>query len=117
MQNRRGAVEARDTAMKYTCEYFSGDSRGHDGGIWEKTETPKTITFKCIKESYFGAKYKLLKFRKATRNLKRGDVRYHGYGSVLIDGEDGTYTVYPNQSGVPHFFEPLTIPQENAILK
>ena len=86
--------------------YVSGGGTKYNGGIWERKETPKTITFTCIE-----ANWDKLKFRKFTKNTSRGDIRYSGYGSVMIDEEDGTYTIYPDQCGTPHIFEPLLEPK------
>ena len=88
--------------MKYNCEID-----GRDGGIWEKKETPKTITFTYIDDLYFEPNFTKIKVKKETRNEKRGDIRYHGYGDVLIDNEDDTYTAYPAQCGIPYYFKEI----------
>jgi hypothetical protein len=93
--------------MKYKCTYVSGSGTEYDGGIWEKKETPKTITFILIEQPFFEVDYTLLKFKKVTKNLSGDEITYHGYGSVLKDWEDGTYTAYPNQCGTPYIFEPI----------
>jgi hypothetical protein len=93
--------------MKLKCTYTGGGGTEHDAGIWEKKETPKTITLTLLEEPFFEPNYNIVKVKKETRNEKRGDIRYHGYGDVLIDNEDGTYTAYPQQCGIPYYFEPL----------
>lgn len=85
--------------MKYNCEID-----GREGGIWTKKETPKTITFTYVDDLHFKPNYTIIKVKKETRNDKKGDIRYHGYGNVLIDWEDGTYTAYPNQTGISYYF-------------
>ena len=87
--------------MKYHCQI---DNR--DGGLWEKKETPKTITFTYIDDLHFTPNYTIIKVKKETKNDKRGDIRYHGYGDVLIDWENGEYTAYPKQAGMPYYFTP-----------
>jgi len=93
--------------LKYTCKYSSGGGTEYTGGIWEKKETSKTITFTCVKKSFFEAGWDKLRFKKSTKNTSRDDIRYSGYGSVMIDWQDGTYTIYPNQSGTPFLFKPI----------
>jgi hypothetical protein len=78
--------------MKYKCEI---DKR--DGGIWEKKETPKTITFTYIDDLHFEPNYTKIKISKTGKF----------YGDVLRDWKDGTYTAYPKQCGIPYYFEPL----------
>lgn len=84
--------------MKYKCIYVSGGGTEYDGGIWEKKETPKTIIFTCIKKSFFAVDWDKLVINKDEKKNKR---------HCLRDWLDGTYTIYPNQCGVPHIFEPI----------
>jgi hypothetical protein len=91
----------------FTCKYISGGETEYDGGIWQRKETSKMITFKQLKESFYQPNWTLLKFKKLSKITDRGDVRYSGFGSVMIDEEDGTYTIYPDQCGTPHIFEPI----------
>ena len=93
--------------MKYSCKYISGGGTEYDGGIWELKETPKTLTFDLIKEPFFDINYDHLKFKKDTKNFRDDVITYHGYGHVLKDWENGTYTAYPDQCGTPYIFEPL----------
>ena len=90
----------------FTCRYIGGDGTEYNGGIWKKRETPKMIIFNLLEEPFFDINWKILKFKKNTKNTNRGDIRYSGFGSVMIDEEDGTYTIYPNQGGTPYIFEP-----------
>lgn len=60
-----------------------------------------------VEESFFSIDYKVFKFKKETRNDKQGDVRYHGYGHVMREEEDESFTVYPLRSGTPYIFEPV----------
>jgi len=84
--------------LKYTCKYYSGCGKEYNGGIWEKKETPKTIIFKQIEKSFFNPNWELLKIHKDETKNKR---------HCLRDWEDGTYTIYPDQCGTPHVFEPI----------
>jgi hypothetical protein len=89
--------------MRYTCKYYSGGGTEYDGGLWEKKETVKTITFTQIEKSFFNPNWELLKINKdETKNRRH----------CLRDWNDGTYTIYPDQSGTPHVFEPV----ENSIV-
>ena len=84
--------------MKYKMYYVSGGGTEYDGGIWEKKETPKTITFNCIKKPFFETNWEKLVICKDEKRNKRHCFR---------DWEDGTYTIYPDQCGTPHVFEPI----------
>lgn len=82
----------------FTCKYFGGDGTEYSDGLWQKKETPKTITFKQLKESFYQPSWTELRmYKDKTKNNKH----------ILRDWEDGTYTIYPNQSGIPHLFEPI----------
>jgi len=85
--------------VKYTCKYFSGGGTEYDGGVWLKKETSKTITFVCVKKSFYECNWEKLVINKNPEKNKR---------HCLKDWGDGTYTVYPEQSGIPHLFEPQT---------
>jgi hypothetical protein len=82
--------------IKYKMSYASGGGSECDGGEWEISIKPKTVIFRCTKKPFF---YSLcppeMKF-----GLKPGK-------HILKDWEDGTFTVYPYQSGIPHYFEPI----------
>ena len=84
--------------MKYKCIYISGSRTEHEAGIWEKKETTKTITFMQITESFFNPNWTILKIHKEEAKNNRHCFR---------DWEDGTYTIYPDQCGTPHYFEPI----------
>ena len=91
----------------FSCVYYGGGGTEYDGGLWRKKEMPKMIIFKQLKESFFQPNWTEIKVKKETLNTNRGDKRYHGFGNVLIDEEDGTYTAYPDQCGTPHIFNPI----------
>jgi hypothetical protein len=77
--------------------YVSGGGSEYDGGEWEIKKTTKQITFICTKKPFFALccpEVMKIRFQKE---------RSH----CLRDWEDGTYTIYPFQSGTPHVFEPL----------
>ena len=76
--------------------YFGGGGTKYDGGIWEVKETPKTITFTQIKESFFNPNWTKIIWHKNKE-------RRH----CLRDWGDGTYTLYPDQCGTPHYFVPI----------
>ena len=83
--------------MQYKMYYVSGGGTHYDGGEWDVVETPKTITFKETKKSFFeSACPKLMRISKTKE-------RSH----CLRDWEDGSYTVYPFQSGTPHVYTPV----------
>jgi len=84
--------------IKYTCIYIDGGGTVYDGGIWVKKETPKTITFTCIEESFFAVNWNELIIYKDKKKSNR---------HCLSDFEDGAYTIYPDQCGTPHIFEPI----------
>ncbi len=110
--------------MLYKMIYRLGDGKDTDGGIWEKKETEKTISFIQVKESFFNPNYtrfRINKFYKndgsrqdgnynAVRRIQEGIVEYTGYfnnGHCLRGWDDGTYTCYVEQSGIPYYFEPI----------
>lgn len=83
---------------QFSCRYVSGGGTEYDGGIWEKKETPKTIIFTQIKKSFYQPNWTSLKINKDQKKFNR---------HTLKDWGDGTYTIYPDQCGTPHIFEPL----------
>ena len=85
--------------MLYTCVYISGDGTEYKGGTWQKKETPKTITFTCVKPSFYKVNWDKLVIAKDETKNKRHCMREWG---------DGTYTIYPDQCGTPHIFTPKT---------
>lgn len=78
----------------YKMYYVSGGGTQHDGGTWTIKETSKTYKFTKIKDGYFSSQMPECIIRKEKE-------RRHSLG----DWEDGTYTVYPFQSGTPHYFQ------------
>jgi hypothetical protein len=114
--------------MKYTCYTVSGGGTEHDAGIWERIETPKTITFKYTGNKIFEPNYTLIrinKFYRSTKEEARKDNNYNAWrdfgeyigwmnnGHFLRDWKDGTYTAYPQQCGTPYVFTPLKSPAKD----
>ena len=99
--------------IKYKCHYITGADEEIDGGIWIKKETPKTITFICIEKSFFAVNWDKIRVNKYHKGNKpawkdEGDcILYANNGNVIKDWKDGTYTIYPEQCGTPHIFEPI----------
>lgn len=83
--------------MKYKMKYFSGSGEEYDGGEWEVKETPKMFTFTCTSQPFFDL------CCPSTMKIRKEKERSH----YLRNWEDGTYTIYPFQSGTPHLFEPF----------
>lgn len=113
--------------MKYKMTITDGGGTETDGGDFEIVETPKTLTFKCVRQPFFSNrmsgkkavrinKYYPKKYPRkdgryeAWREIEHITGKYVGYfnnGHVARKWEDGTWTVYPNQEGVPHFLEKI----------
>lgn len=55
---------------KYKCYYMSGGGTEYDGGIWEKKETKKTITFILIKKPFRDFR------RRVMKKLKRYIIKF-----------------------------------------
>ena len=96
--------------MKYKCTIISGGGSEYDGGIWEKKETERSISFELTKEPFFEPNYKKIKCNKYYKSRFMGKEQ-DGYfawfnnGNVIRDWKDGTYTAYPMQCGIPYLFE------------
>ena len=121
--------------MKYKCTITSGGGTEYDGGDFEIKETPKTITFNCVREPFFsnrmtqkdfikeesGIKFyqqKPLKINKYYRDKKPAwryvtingleSLSYMNNGHVVRFWlDDNSITVYPDQCGTPHYFEQI----------
>ena len=106
--------------MKYKCTYYSGCAKSYDGGIWEKKETDKIISFEQVEESFFNPNYTKIRiqkfYNKDFKDVKARDSSYtdmvdYGYyannGHLLKCWQNDTYTAYPNQCGTPYYFEPI----------
>jgi len=106
--------------MKYTCKYYGGGGTEYDGGIWEKKETPRTIKFEQIEESFFNPNCtKIIINKFYPSKIERKDGNYNAFrdfgdyigwinnGHCLRDWNDNTFTAYPNQAGTPYYFEPI----------
>ena len=98
----------KQTEDVYTCRYISGGGTEYDGGLWRRKETDKTVRFTQIKESFYQPNWTDLKINKDVKKNKR-----HCYQ----DNEDGSYTVYPDQCGTPHIFEPIKPEKIEEVLK
>ena len=93
--------------MNYKCTSTGGGGTDSDEGIWTVNRTAKIIAFSRIPDDWFDP----MNFRVRTEvNMRDGNIRYSGFGNVVIDWEDGTYTAYPNQAGTPYYFEPIVEP-------
>ena len=84
---------------KYKCVYYFGDGTEYDGGVWEKKETAKTITFTLLEKPFFDLNWEILKINKDPKTNRR---------HCLRDWAVGNYTIYPDQCGTPYVFSPLT---------
>lgn len=111
---------------KYTCYSVSGGGTETKHGTWEIKETDKLLTFTLLDEPFWEPNVKKIKIEKYYRKgrtyedediggkpafREKFDVfpytAYMNNGHVARKWEDGTWTVYPNQSGTPHVFEPV----------
>ena len=77
--------------------YYSGGGSEYDGGIWEIKDTPKSHIFTCVKKPFFDSNCPLRMI------IKKEKEKSH----CLRDWSDGSFTVYPFRSGVPHVFNPI----------
>ncbi len=123
--------------MKYKMTVTGGGGTETDGGDFTVVETPKTITFICEREPFFSNrmtekkklaegvyqfkpikinKYYPKKFPKKdghyeawrlTTGITGDCVSYMNNGHVARFWDDGSITVYPDQCGIPHYFEPI----------
>lgn len=85
-----------DNVYEYHMTYYSGGGTGYDGGSWMVIKSPKSIKFENLEPPTFDSLMPL-KARIKLDNSGR---------HVIKDWEDGSYTVYPDRSGIPHVFEP-----------
>jgi hypothetical protein len=110
--------------MKYKCTITSGGGTEQDGGDFIVKNTPKTLTFECVRQPFFSAYNQMIdkkpvrisKFYKDGReawktieSLHRhlDYVAYMNNGHVARFWQDGSITVYPNQCGTPHYLEEI----------
>lgn len=87
---------------KYNCTYIGGGGIVYDDGIWERHDTPKTITVTKIaeKDGYAGV--------YAMHNV--GEKIRIGRGTIhpLQDDDSGdSFVVYFRQAGIPYYFEAI----------
>lgn len=90
-------MKATKEPLKYTMKYYSGGGTEYNGGIWTIRKTKNSHIFTLVEHPFFESNCPP---RMIIRNEKE---RSH----CLRDWEDGTFTVYPFQSGTPHVFVPL----------
>ena len=83
--------------MKYKC---IRDGR-YDEGIWEVKKTPKIETALKLSHSEDNPQGVFSFYSIGTKNKIGVNT-----GNPKRDHEDGTFTVYFGQSGVPYYFEP-----------
>lgn len=95
--------------MKYKMTHTDCAGGEYDGGIWEIKQTPKSYLFTLIEKPFFESNF--CNMPKICRIAKGGD-RQH----IILDWDDGTFTVYPYRSGVrvPHYFEPCNFPLKSS---
>ena len=131
----RNFLQVRDRVKDiFTCYYVSGGGADHDAGLWQKKETPKTLTFEYIDDLHFKPLFTKIKINKfyskrkprkdgnynAYRDLEESGIQYRGWannGNVIRDWLDGTYTAYPGQAGTPYIFEPIKPEKIDEVIK
>jgi hypothetical protein len=74
--------------------YVDGGGTEHDGGLWHIFQTDRSTTFTCVEEPFFDL------CCPSMMKLKHD-------GEFVNDWQDGSFTVYPHQSGTPHIFDPI----------
>jgi len=94
---RRNKERRVQPKYSYTSKYISGGGIEYDGGIWRKQDRLQTITFVCIKKPFFDLNWQKLIIHKDPAKNKH-PIRYY---------DDGSYTIYPEQCGIPYIFEPI----------
>ena len=119
----------------YKMTVTSGGGTETDGGDFEIVETPKTITFNCVREPFFSNRMSQSRRHRDVPELRvmtplkinkyyskkyggkpawrittgaTGDcLSYMNNGHVAQFWDDGSVTVYPDQCGIPHYFEKI----------
>lgn len=87
----------RTTFERYDCEYTSGDGTVYSEGLWRiKTLTDKTLIVKKIDNEGFYSYY------EKGDEIKCGRIKQNG--NTLREWGDGTFTIYPDQEGMPFYF-------------
>jgi len=124
MKNNSDTPEV-SAVRKYRCTITSGGGTKQDGGDFIIKETPKTLIFECVRQPFFSAYNQMIGKKpvrinkyyskknprdnyEAWRSMEHYGLPYIGYfnsGHVARKWEDGTWTIYPNQCGTPHFLE------------
>lgn len=88
---------------RYQMVYLSGGGTEYNGGLWDIQKTAKMTIFRLLEQSFFPSNC------PETMRIKDNKERTH----CLRNWNDGTFTVYPYQSGVPHIFEPVSTPPKS----
>jgi len=77
------------------CVVVSGGGNEIPSGIWQKTETAKTITFVLTDKPFHMPDVKSFRVKN-----ELSEDRYASNGHVLIDWEDGTFTASESLAGL-----------------
>ena len=92
--------------QKYICDSTSGGGTIYDQGEWIiKTLTEKTLILEKISDEEGFNDYE--KGDKLKCLLNNPENKGRALTNPLRDWEDGTFTIYPRQSGTPYYFEPI----------
>lgn len=95
-----------------------------DGGDFFLKETEKTLTFECVRQPFFSNRMSGKKPLRMSKYYRDGNPAWrdfetdfgHAYTGYMNNGHvarkwmDGTWTIYPEQCGMPHFLEPIPNP-------
>ena len=96
--------------MNFRCTTTSGGGTEYDAGLWRLTVTNKRLIFQWIDDDSVDIPtFSDIRVNRELSEIRDGEKRLWGYGNVLIDHEDGTYTGYPKQCGTPYYFEPVAV--------
>ena len=82
--------------MVHKLEITDGGGSVRDGGIWHVRETDKTFVFQKMTSTFDSPHLDRIVCRKDNRGPH-----------ALRDWGDGTYTVYPDRKGTPHYVAPV----------
>ena len=80
------------------------DVNGYYAGAWTVTVTPATVTFELVERPHGGGEYWVPDYSKLV--CRRNNKCPH----ALCEWGDGCFTVYPNRSGTPYYFQPAPPP-------
>jgi len=92
--------------QQYNCVYVSGGGTEYPEGRWRiKTLTDKTMIIVKVSEAEIYSTYD--RGDKLSCLLINSQNAGRPWKHPLRDWEDGTFTIYPNQAGIPYYFEPV----------